>query len=61
MADSVIANTRVTYSVLPSRLMASPPANVWPVWPGSANVRAFVRTPSAYENSCTLFWPPPPT
>ena len=61
MADSVIANTRVTKSVRPSLLMATPPAKVSPVCPGSASVRAFVRTPSAYANSCTLFWPPPPT
>jgi hypothetical protein len=61
MADSVIAKTRVTYSVRPSLLIATPPAKVSPVWAGRFSVRAFVKVPSAYTNSCTLFWPPPPT
>ena len=45
--ESVIAKTRVTYSVLPSGLMASPPAKVSPVDRQGENVRARVRTPSA--------------
>src|SRR5262249_32651227 len=34
IAEIVIANTRVTNSVFPSRLTASPPANVSPAIPG---------------------------
>jgi len=57
--DNVIANTRVAYSVRPSRLIATPPARVSPGFVGSAIVRARVSVPSMYENSWTLFSPPP--
>src|SRR5579864_584938 len=61
MADSESAKTRVTNKVRPFGLTAKPPANVSPVCAGSANVRAFVSTPSAYANSWTLFRDAPPT
>ena len=47
IVDSVCAKTRVTYSILPSGLTASPPAKLWPLTAGRLNVRAGVRTPSA--------------
>ena len=55
IAESVIANTRVTNSLRPSRLTAMPPANVSPVATGSVNVRDGVITPSAKTNSRTVF------
>ncbi len=55
MADTVCANSRVTYSVRPSGLTARPAAKVSPVAAGSASVRAGVRAPSANVNSWTAF------
>jgi hypothetical protein len=55
IVDTVIANTRVAYSVFPSRLIARPPANDSPDAAGSTNVRARVMTPSANVYSWTLF------
>src|SRR2546423_15177994 len=55
IVDNVIANSRATNSVRPSREIESPPANVSPVIDGSAKVRSRAITPSANENSWTLF------
>ena len=47
IADTVCANTRVAYSVLPSGATATPPAKLWPAMAGSENVLARVMTPLA--------------
>jgi hypothetical protein len=47
IAETVCANTRVTYNVLPSGATATPPAKLWPATAGSANDRARVITPLA--------------